>query len=117
MMPDLPDGKRFRRQVIALSYWFSVPAVSIVLLSLMSLLELTWAQWQWFLGATAVYAVVITPLQARLQMRFMAPIRRYLDDRLQGEIADEISREAFARVIDLPRFSAVMASAAGWCRC
>ncbi len=70
MSPDVLSGKAFRYQVIGLSFWFSVPALMIMIVTLMSLLELTSAEWRWFFVTTAIYAVVITPIQAGIQMQF-----------------------------------------------
>ena len=85
MSTEALSGKAFRRQVIGLSYWFSVPALVIMIVTLTSLLELTSAEWRWFFVTTAIYAVVITPIQAGIQTRFLQPIVAYLDDRARGE--------------------------------
>jgi len=111
--PDVLSGKAFRYQVIGLSFWFSVPALMIMIVTLMSLLELTSAEWRWFFVTTAIYAVVITPIQAGIQMQFLQPIVAYLDDRARAAASDLQSRLAFARVLDLPRFAAVT-GCAGW---
>ena len=105
----LPAGTAFRRSVIGLSFAVSGPALAIVLAALGSLLELTAAQWGWFLRVTAVYAVAVTPPTAFYQSGMLAPIVAWLD----GKRSPRATAEAFARAMDLPRRAAVVA-AAGW---
>ena len=94
----LPSGKGFSRRIIALNWVMSVPAVSIVLACLYLLLELSWTQWTWLLGATVAYSVLVGPLQARWQQGFLAPVGRYLDARRAGGATREQRRQAFERV-------------------
>ncbi len=113
----LPAPSDFRRRVISLSYWISMPGLAIVLMFLMSLLQLTSEQWSWFLTSAAVYGACITFPMMRYQASLLAPITTFLAGRSGGrETADSAGAEvrlAFAAVIDLPRRMAIMV-AAGW---
>ncbi len=105
----LPNGMAFRRSVIGLSFAVSGPALAIVLAGLGGLLELTEAEWGWFLRVTAVYALVASPVMAYYQSRMLAPIVDWLDGKRSGRA----TAEAFTRVMDLPRRAAIV-GAAGW---
>jgi methyl-accepting chemotaxis protein len=109
----LPDGRGFRRSLIGLSFALSTPAVGIVLVCLWVLLELTSLQWRMFLWLAAVYAALAGPLQARWQVRFMQPVTEYLDARRAGPVPPALRSGAFARVMLVPRFSALMGFS-GW---
>jgi methyl-accepting chemotaxis protein len=110
---SLPSGRVFARQVISLSYLFSLPALAVVLCCLVTLLELTPAQWRFFFFATATYGTVISFPMMHLQQRMMAPLRAYLDRRRSGEPSREERRAAFAAAVDLPR-KVAMLGAGGW---
>ncbi len=123
----LPGPADFQKRVIGLSYWVSIPGLTIVLAFLMSLLRLTSEQWEWFLTITGIYAVCIAYPMMRYQTRVLAPITAFLSRRVHpagamqardesrsgsGPIETE-KRLAFAATIDLPRRMALM-QAAGW---
>lgn len=115
----LPSPSDFRRRVISLSYWISMPGLAIVLCFLTSLLQLTSEEWKWFFMCTAIYGAAIAYPMMRYQAHLLAPITIFLSRRAAAApdgASDPIEtedREAFARVIDLPRRLAIMA-AAGW---
>ncbi|MBW1687957.1 MAG: hypothetical protein JRS35_23215, partial [Deltaproteobacteria bacterium] len=113
MNDGLPAGREFVRRAVALAFALTLPGVGIILASLYVLLELTSEQWSWFLGLTAAYGVLISPLQSAWQRRFLAPVVEYLDRRRSGELEEEQRRRAFASVMRYPAFSALMGSA-GW---
>ena len=112
-MRQAPSGAAFVRQVIGLSFLLSVPSVAIVLVWLLVLLELTPEQWRFFLLAAAAYAVCLGPVQGVWQRRYLAPVATYLDARARDRATDPERRAAFARVLDMPSFSAVMGFG-GW---
>jgi methyl-accepting chemotaxis protein len=105
----LPSGAAFRRRVIEVSFAVSGPALAIVLGALGSLIELTGEQWAWFLAATAIYAALATPVMAAYQWRMLAPVAAWLD----GDTEHAAAAAAFARVMDLPRRTALV-GALGW---
>jgi methyl-accepting chemotaxis protein len=113
MIESLPSGRVFLKKVISLSYIFSIPALAILLPCLYALLDLTTAQWNWFLTVTAVYAAVITPLQSLVHRRIFGRVPAYLDAREAGEVSDTLREAAFADVIDLPRRSCIL-GLLGW---
>ena len=113
MSASLPSGGAFKRQVIGLSYWFSVPALAIIAAALASLLEVTSALWSEFWIVVAVYAVAISPVSSRAQVQFLDPISIYLDAVRSKDATPEQARAAYARAVDLPRFSALM-GIGGW---
>ena len=113
MSASLPSGRAFQRQVIGLSYAFSVPALAIVVCGLFATLDLTPEQWTWFLWAAVTYGLLIAPFQGMLHVRLLAPLPEYLDRRRLDDVAPELRHGAFASVIDLPRRSALM-GCAGW---
>jgi len=108
MSTALWDGKGFKRRVIGVSYVVSMPALAIMIAALHALMELSSEQWGWFLKFTLVYAVVISPITAALQGRFMAPVCRFLDARRERETTVEERKEAFAAVMVLPIRAGVM---------
>jgi methyl-accepting chemotaxis protein len=105
---SVPTGKGLRRRLIGLCYALSLPGAAIVLACLFTLLELTTEQWKWFLGVTLVYGSIAGPLQGAIQSRFMVPVTDYLDQRVGGNVTPRTRREAFGRVMLLPRMSAAM---------
>jgi methyl-accepting chemotaxis protein len=107
------DGDAFARQVILVSWIFSLPALAVVLTCLSTMLELTSEQWRWFLGMAASYMVLITWPQHTMQRSMTAAIRTYLDARCEDVSTPEQAREAFRVLMDLPRRSAWF-GAAGW---
>ncbi len=110
---NLAESGAFIRRVISLSYLFAAPALSLVLLSLATLLELTAEQWRFFFLAIGVYGVLVSFPMMHLQRRMMAPLRTYLDSRRRDAATHEQRRAAFAAIVDLPRKVALL-GAAGW---
>jgi methyl-accepting chemotaxis protein len=123
----LPSAADFRKRVIGLSYWVSIPGVTIILAFLMSLLRLTQEQWEWFLTSTGIYALCIAYPMMRYQAHVLGPITDYLSLRAAWDVAgraahgasakggslDTETRYAFSATINLPRRMALM-QAAGW---
>ena len=79
----------FQRSVISLSYIFSAPALVIVFAFLLTLLDMTSQQWQWFFGATGTYAVLCSYPLMMLQKRIMAPVTDYLELSAPAQVSAE----------------------------
>jgi len=111
-LPDLPNGRRFGRLVIALSWAVSTPAVAIVVACVVTMLDLTSEQWRFFFALLVGYAALASWPTAVIQARFVAGLRPWLDRRAEGsESGDAERRAAFQDVIDLPRRSATLSGA------
>jgi methyl-accepting chemotaxis protein len=110
---QLPDGKALSWRLLRLSYVVSFSVLPLVMLCIYTLLDLTAEQWRWFVGAVAVYTVLVGYPQGRFQLGILGVLPAYLDARRRGEVAPELRARAFADVIDLPRRSAVLGFA-GW---
>ena len=60
MSAVLPTGRGFFQRIILWSYVYSIGALLLVLPALHAVLELTRAQWFWFLGCAGLYTLVIS---------------------------------------------------------
>ena len=108
MGAQLPTRGRFYARVLLWSYVYSGIALLLVLPALRGMLELTSAQWLWFLGCAGVYFCLIAGPQMLLQRRVFGDVLTWLDAREGGEQSLELTRRAFANAIDMPRRSAWM---------
>ena len=59
------------------------------------------------------YGVLLAPFLAVWQLRFLAPVTRYLDARGSGGVSAEQRHRAFASVMGYPALSALVVSG-GW---
>ena len=109
MSAMLPGGGAFVRRVVDLSARCCALALLVVLPVAYALLELTTEQWWWLLGCSAGCVALAFVPHSRLHERSVGAVSEWLDARARGESSPELSRQAFADVIDLPRRSALVA--------
>ncbi len=113
MTPALPGGSAFLRRVVNLSTLYSALALLLVLPFVHALLDLTRQQAWWLVGCVVGYAVLAFVPQSRLLERSAGSVPEWLDARARGQALPELSRRAFADVVDLPRRSALL-GLLGW---
>jgi len=104
MNPEaLPNGAALRQRLFRISLAISVVGLTIVLGCLHTLLDLTSAQWWWFMGMIGVYTLVTTYPNLRFTKRLLDPVSVFLDRRAAGGDVSDLRHAAFERVMDLPR--------------
>ncbi len=92
----------FNRRITFTSQIWSLPALALVLATMLSLVELTAQQTRWFLAAVAIWTLFVTPPTVWLHQRLMAPVLRYLRQRELSAASEADRRDAFRSVMAMP---------------
>ncbi len=114
---QLPRGAEFRRRAIGQVGAFAIPAVAIVFVGWIGILDLGEAEWKWLLGLVSFGGVAGGAVAWLWLCRILAPVCAHLDGWREGPTQREPTRKnpprlAFAAVLDLPRRSAWVGSTA-----